>query len=81
MVQMDATRDAYGSIWFCHHSSAQIYDSLTTMLAAIEECYATGAYFIQDAEYVPNKPKVAAIKAKWNRCRWLADGTTLNYHP
>ncbi len=81
MVQMDATRDDYGSIWFVFQGSGQVYDSLTTMLAAIEECYATGAYFIQDAEYEPDEPKVAAIKAKWNRCRWRADGTTLNYHP
>ncbi|XSG75694.1 SMI1/KNR4 family protein [Herpetosiphon llansteffanensis] len=79
MVQMDATRDDYGSIWFIFHGSGQVYDSLTTMLAAIEECYALGAYFIQDAEYVPDKPKVAAIKAKWNHCRWLDDGTILSY--
>ncbi|MCA0354745.1 MAG: SMI1/KNR4 family protein [Chloroflexi bacterium] len=79
MVQMDENRDDYGSIWFCFHSSGQVYDSLSTMLAAIEECYAVGAYFIQEDEYIPDQPKVAAIKAKWNRCRWNSDGTTLSY--
>ncbi len=73
--------DDFGSIYFDYHGEGKVYDSLTRMLTAILECYDTGAYAIQNNTVVPDEPRVAQIKAKWNACRVLEDGTTLNYHP
>lgn len=70
-----------GAIYFVFQGEGQVYDSLTLMLQAIAECYTTGAYQLIDGEYVPDEPRVAAIKAKWNFCRVEPDGSTLNYHP
>ncbi len=71
----------FGAIYFVFHGDGHVYDSLTSMLGAILECYDTQAYHIHDGEIVVDEPRVAAIKARWNSCRVLPNGTTLNYHP
>lgn len=80
MVQMNPEAAASGSVWFFHQGEAQVYDSLTAMLEAISECYVSGAYRIENGDIVPGEERVAAIKARWNRCRRHASGTT-PYHP
>ncbi len=70
-----------GAIYFVFQGEGQVYDNLTSMLSAILECYDTGAYRIVEGKITVDEPRVAAIKARWNRCRIRSDGTTLNYHP
>jgi hypothetical protein len=81
MVQITPEATTYGSIWFVHQGAAQVYDSLTAMLEAINECYVSNAYRIENGDIVPDEVRVASIKARWNLCRWQADGTTLSDHP
>ena len=71
----------HSAIYFDYHGAAQAYDNLYTMLSAIVECYQTEAYYIDDGSYAPDEEKVAEIKAKWNICRYLPDGTIMNDHP
>ena len=52
MVQVNTAAESYGSIWFSYHGESQVYDSLTTMLEALNECYANGAYRIEDGDIV-----------------------------
>jgi hypothetical protein len=67
-------------IYFVYHGTAQVYDSLTSMLQSLLECYETGAYELVDGEYQPHEERVAAIKLKWNPCRMTQEGH-LGYHP
>ena len=43
-IQCSHKKEESGSIWFVYHDTYQVYDSLTTMLLAVWECYETGAY-------------------------------------
>lgn len=70
-----------GAIYFVFHGEGKVYESLTTMLTAIVECYETQAYSLQENDIAIDQVRVAEIKAKWNPCRRAADGTILNYHP
>lgn len=81
MTRGTTERRAQSEIFFDYHGSSQVYDSLHTMLAAIAECYESGAYAIVGDTYKPDEGRVAAIKAQWNRCRHRPDGSTLRYHP
>jgi len=71
-----------GSIWFVYHDTSQVYNSLTTMLFALLECYETGAYqpslrfygSASDPEfsYIEteiDRQRVAEIKLKHNPVR------------
>jgi hypothetical protein len=57
-------------VWFAYHDNSIIYDTLTTMLQSILECYKTEAYLLIDEnEEVVDEQRVADIKLKWNPIR------------
>jgi hypothetical protein len=72
---------AQSEVFFDYHGSAQVYDTLHTMLAAIAECYESGAYAIVGDGYELDEVQVAVIKAKWNKCRYRSDGSIVSHHP
>jgi SMI1/KNR4 family protein SUKH-1 len=80
-VWFDEPLQETGAIYFVFQGEGKVYDNLASMLTAILECYETGAYTIQGNDTVVDQVQVAAIKAKWNSCRYTADGTPLGYHP
>ena len=72
---------ARGRIFFVFQGEVQVYDSLTSMFVAILDCYDQGGYELVDGEYKAHEAEVAAIKARWNHCRRLDNGTIFPYHP
>ena len=56
-------------VWFIYHDDSVVYDSLTTMLQSILECYKTGAYLLNEDEEIVDEQRVADIKLKWNHIR------------
>jgi hypothetical protein len=80
-VWFDEPPQETGAIYFVCQGEAKVYENLVTMLTAILECYETGAYMIEENDTLIDQVRVAVIKAKWNPCRYTADGTTLSYHP
>lgn len=60
-------------IYFVFHSESIVYDSLTSMLSAILECYETGAYqpTIENdtVATIVDEQRVAEIKLRWNPVR------------
>lgn len=69
-------------IYFIHHGEYLVYESLTTMLLAILECYETGAYqpVIEDdtVTTIVDEQQVAEIKLRWNPVRHEAYQKALN---
>ncbi len=69
-------------IYFVHHGEYLVYESLTTMLSAILECYETGAYqpTIEDGTIttIVDEQRVAEIKLCWNPVRNEAYRRLLN---
>jgi len=80
-IWIEENSSEYGSIYFVHQGEAKVYDSLVLMVYSILESYETGAYTIHNNEITPDEQRVASIKAKWNPCRHLPDGSIIEFHP
>lgn len=79
-------------VYFVSDGESQVYNSLTSMLSAILECYETGAYQPSTtddgfATTIVDKKLVAEIKLRWNPVRhevyqeWLKRHEFYYYHP
>lgn len=59
-------------IYFVYHGEKVVYDSLTTMLMSILECYRIGAYILTpngDEPFIEDEQLVAQTKLNWNPVR------------